>query len=141
MDKRTAWDVSQALHQKRMADLVKRALDIGIQNPGALATCTYTRPGILKGIMRASSRTEAITVGLKPRFPAWFKRIFDHRLSHSVDQTGNAQRASWPSTPGVRLPGLSCVTRRTAAYRFARLRSISFIRLRTRLGCCNWLAR
>src|SRR5260363_267816 len=54
-----------------------------------------TRPGILKGIMRASSRTEAITVGLKPRFPAWFKRIFDHRLSHSVDQTGNAQRTGF----------------------------------------------
>src|SRR5260363_234111 len=52
-----------------------------------------------------------------------------------------AVRASWPSTPGVRLPGLSCVTRRTAEYRFARLRSISFIRLRTRLGCCNWPAR
>src|SRR5260363_358687 len=45
--------------------------------------------------MRASSRTEAITVGLKPRFPAWFKRIFDHRLSHSVDQTGNAQRTGF----------------------------------------------
>src|SRR5260364_288078 len=66
-----------------------------ILNPGSLASCTSTRPGILKGIMRASSRPEAITVGLKPRFPAWFKRILDHRLSHSVDQTGNAQRTGF----------------------------------------------
>ena len=43
-------------------------------------------------IMTGASRSEAITVGFKARFPFGFEREFDQRLASSVSHSGNAQR-------------------------------------------------
>jgi hypothetical protein len=47
-------------------------------------------------------------------------------------------RTILPSTPAVKRPALSSVTRRTASSVFDRDRSVSFCRFRTRLWSCAW---
>lgn len=88
MNQSTTWNVAQGLPQTCIANLVKRTLNISLQGCVQLAR----KPSVLQGIVCTASETKAM--GLKPRFPAEFKHIFDPRLSHSIDSTGHAQRTS-----------------------------------------------
>ena len=74
-----------------MADVVKRSLDVGIEHPFLGFVGTRQAIDFLDSIMAASSGAEPVATPLKPRFPAWFERVFDHCLHAAINHHRHPQ--------------------------------------------------
>lgn len=75
-----------------MANVVKCAFYVGVQDPFIFAGCIQPRPALFNGILAASSRSEAIAVRFKSEFPFRFQCIFDNGLCYPIFHDWNAQR-------------------------------------------------
>jgi len=74
-----------------MAGVVKRSLDVGIEQPFLGFVGTRQAIDFLASIMAASSAAEPVATPLKPRFPAWFERVFDHCLHAAINHHRHPQ--------------------------------------------------
>lgn len=81
-----------------MADGVECTLEIPVQYPAIVrAVPARAQPSValLDGLLAAASRAEALAVGLKAGFPAWFQGSLHHGLCDAVFHGGTAQRSEF----------------------------------------------
>lgn len=113
-----------------MGDVVKRALEICIQEPSIVrAILARSQPcvAVFNGIVAAPSRSEAITAGLKAGFPAGLQGILDDRLCHTIFYGGNAQRSELsPGFGDVDTPGRLSLPQRVIGHLLDQLHPLSW---------------
>src|SRR5258708_38902266 len=74
-------------------DVVECASDVGIEYPLLGLVGSGQAEDLLDGVVATSAWTEPVTTPLKPGFPGWLKRIFDHCLKAAIYDDGDSE---WP---------------------------------------------
>ena len=87
------WEVSQGVEQEPVVDVVKTALDIGVEHPRFAAVWTAQMVEFAEGIVSASAGAEAVAGALEPGFPFRFERRFHHGLVSPVSNGRDTQRS------------------------------------------------
>ncbi|SRR5260370_26866822 len=81
-------DRSDGLKEVVVRNVVKRATDIGIEDPLLGLVGTRQSVDFFDGVVAASTGSKPVARSLKPGFPGGFEGIFDHRLKAAVSDDG-----------------------------------------------------